>query len=100
MEVIIREQVKQILRKYIREQIEKTVAGGRSSTVPATNALNKPQQQSSQDLEQMIVGLQSMFKEIDKRKLQQSKRDPSFRNDLNRAIDLVAELQSLLEPLN
>lgn len=99
MELIIREQVKQILRKYIREQIEKTVAGGRGSAVPATNALKQPQQ-SSQDLEQMILGLQSTFREIDKRKLQQSKRDPSFKSSVKEIGNLVAELQSLLEPLN
>lgn len=96
---LIREQVKQILRKYIREQLEKTVAGGRKSTVPATN-VSQPAQPSGQDLEQLLLGLQSTFREIDKRKLQQSKRDPSFKSSIAEIGNLVAELQSLLEPLN
>lgn len=93
---LIREQVKQILRKYIREQLERTQvqrAGGARQPPPS-------QQKSGTDLEQLISGLQASFAEMDKRKLQQSKRDPSFRNNLNQIGSLVAELQSLLEPLN
>lgn len=90
---LFREQVKQVLRKYIREQLDKTVAGGKNLATTS-----QPQQQ--QDLEQVLLGLQATFQNMDKRKLQQSKKDPRFKSSIAEIGNLVAELQGLLQPLN
>lgn len=90
---LFKEQVKRALKKYIREQLERT------QVQRAGGARQPPPKQSNADLEQLIASLQASFAEVDKRKLQQSKRDPSFRNNLNQIINLVDELQKLLAPV-
>ena len=90
---LFKEQVKRALKKYIREQLERT------QVQRAGGARQPPAQQSNADLEQLIASLQASFAEVDKRKLQQSKRDPSFRNNLNQIGNLVDELQKLLAPV-
>lgn len=88
-----KEQVKRIIKKYIREQLERT------QVQRAGGARQPPAKQSGADLEQMLAGLQASFAEMDKRKLEQSKRDPSFRNNLKQVEKLVDELQKMLAPL-
>lgn len=79
--------VKEIVRRYIREQLE-------DRTVAASPQRKQAQQQNSLDL--MMNELEAALADIDKKKSERNVRDPKFRNTLAQVSDLVAELQGLL----
>lgn len=89
--MIFETRVKQILRRYIREQLEdRTVAGSPQR--------EQVQQQNSINL--MMNQLALAVADGNKKKLELSKRDPHFQKTIGEIGDLVKELQGLLQQGN
>lgn len=85
---MIEARIKEILRRYIKEQLEdRTVAGSPQR--------KQVQQQNSIDL--MMNQLALAVADGNKKRLEQSKRNPNFQKTIEEIGDLIEELQVLLQ---
>jgi len=93
MDSIILEQVKKIVRAYIKEQLSQV---GDNKTVAGVKRTSQPKQQQRDSIANMMSQLELAIADGNKNKLERSKKNPEFKKTIADIGQLIGELQGLL----